>query len=599
MIRALWMLLPAALTALLALGRPPEVLHGALATVAILVMPGFAWARGRDALARACSTGWRGLLSAPVTWLVGVVTGLGPWGTLAAAAVLTFAGGVMPRRERVPLAPGPRVGVGALALALVVLAWTERVALTRPLERYLWLPDADMAFEGSLPDEAVGFRERHGAALRLYPRTTQGSLVGPMRGPVLLVARGPVGATVEVAGAPGRPMHLMELEAAPVVRADEGPVPRYLDRAVATYRVDRDLAPGERLPLRFDAPGATILHVIPSSDALWALHARGELRLAHYYQLLNLEEQVRWSRELYTTRRVTDVQPPLQAWVAAGPLGVTGGDLPTQASTFLLALALLGMSALACVRAWAPGAPVLAWTLPALATGVCGRLMVEPGSIGMPDTLYAAAVLGTVAAVRGPAADTGGYGALGTLAQLLRYPGALVAALAGVLAGESRKAARMLGGVCVLAAGFGVYGLGSGALEGWLATLAWETGPEHWHGDMAPATLLPRVPRFITQLLVYAGATPAFALLALVTRRASCAPATPATRGAWALLGTIAAQALLLGTIDHHPSHYFLPLVAMGATATALASERRHGSTWALLGAVGLAWAWARADVVG
>jgi hypothetical protein len=594
MIRALWMLLPAALTALLALGRPPEVLHGALATIAILVMPGVAWARGRDALARAFTAGWRGVLSAPITWLVGVVTGLGPWGTLAAAAVLTFVGAALPRRERVPLAPGPRLGMGALAVALVTLAWSERVALARPLERYLWVSDADMELHGTLPDEAVGFRERRGTALRLYPRSTQGSLVGPMRGPVLLVARGPVGATVEVGGTTGHPPHVMELEAEPVVHADEGPVQRYLDRAVATHRIDRDLAPGEPLPLRFDAPGATIVHVIPSSDALWALHARGELRLAHYYQLLNLQEQVQWARELYAGRRVTDVQPPLQAWFAAGPLGVTGGDLPTQASTFLLGLALLGASGLACVRAWAPGAPLLAWTLPALATGVCGRLMVEPGSIGMPDTLYAAAALGAVAALRGPRVDTGGYASLGALAQLLRYPGALVVALAGALAGEPRMAARMLAGVCLLAAAFGLYGLGTGALGGWITTLARETGPEHWHGDVTPGTLLPRVPVFLAQLLAYAGGTPVFASLALLGR-----PRTPATRGGWALLGTVAAQTLLLGTIDHHPSHYFLPLVAMSATALALASARRHGAWWALIGAGGLAWAWADVDVVG
>ena len=228
--------------------------------------------------------------------------------------------------------------------------------------------------------------------------------------------------------------------------------------------------------------------------------------------------------------------------------------------------------------------------------------MVEPGSFGMPDTLYAAALLGSFAAAGG-ARDTTGTrpGPLGIAAQLLRYPGALVAALLVTLGGHRRAAARMLAQVLLLAALFGAYGLATGELEGWLATLAWETGPEHWHGDTSAASLVPRVPAFAAQLLAYAGGTPVLAAVVLLL--AGVRPAAPAqgasARGAWALIGATLAQTLLLGTIDHHPSHYFLPLVAMSATALALASERRHGALWSLAGAAGLVWSWARVAVVG
>ena len=55
MTRAALALVPAAATALLALGRPPEAVHALAATMAILVAPGWAWSSGDDALTRLLS----------------------------------------------------------------------------------------------------------------------------------------------------------------------------------------------------------------------------------------------------------------------------------------------------------------------------------------------------------------------------------------------------------------------------------------------------------------------------------------------------------------------------------------------------------------
>ena len=71
----------------------------------------------------------------------------------------------------------------------------------------------------------------------------------------------------------------------------------------------------------------------------------------------------------------------------------------------------------------------------------------------------------------------------------------------------------------------------------------------------------------------------------LAAWRASDSPARSATR--W-LLTAIGLYSLLLATIDHHPTHYFLPLVAVTgvATVTASASLRSHGLRLVLPAAV-------------
>lgn len=601
MTRAALALVPAAATALLALGRPPEAVHALAATMAILVAPGWAWSSGDDILTRLLSTAWRGALLAVTAVALGAVTDLDGWGTLATSAALTAAGQLRTRRASRPLEAPARLALLAVVAGILGLAWGFRVTLTRPLERHVHVDTDAFADGGSLPERAIGFKDaRIGESLRLQPRRGEATLVGPMAPGALLVLRAPVGESLEVggvaarAGQPARGAKVLEVEASPEVSPEEGPVARYLDRGAATLRLTHGLSAAEPLPLRFSAPGASVLYVVPNADALWELHARGELRVVHYYQILNMVEQVRWARELYTGRWVTDVQPPLQAYLAAGPLAITGGDLPTQGMLALWSLLVLGVAAIVAVRAWAPRAPLAAWLLPAATTVSVGRLMLEPSNFGMPDTLHAAALMMALAALRGSAPGGVGFGAAATLAQLLRYPGAGFAAVPALLDRQTTRATRMLAGVLALAAGFAIVGAITGELSGWLRTFAWETGPEHWHGDLDPVTLMRRVPDFVVQLIAYSGGTGLLAALML--------PAMP--RGARTdvsvVLGAVLFQVALLGTVDHHPSHYFLPGVMLSGVALAVASgSTRRGGWVALSGVVLLITSWVFVPITG
>ena len=110
----------------------------------------------------------------------------------------------------------------------------------------------------------------------------------------------------------------------------------------------------------------------------------------------------------------------------------------------------------------------------------------------------------------------------------------------------------------------------TGRLGHWLWILHFETFPEHYHGDYALSSLLPRVPRFFADLLVYAGWLPLFALPVL-------------GRGARLLFGVGLIYCFVLCAIDHFPIHYFLPLIALFAAAAgcnAVALGKRLGG-WA------------------
>lgn len=563
-----------------------EVATAMLAAPAFLFAPGWGFARARsgDPLSRALDAFWISAVLAVPAVLVGAFTDLGGPGALATAATFTalgFARRPAPR-ERSPLRE--RVAVGAVVAAVLFAGVSWRDTIARPLDAHWWYGPADAEdWGGSPPKAGTGWATKRtvGDALVLRPSSEAATLLGPLDGPVVVAVRGPVGATVRAGGAVAR------VEADPVERAEEGPVPRYLARGVTALSLSGPLAPGEAVPLSFSDPAESVVYVVPDPDALWALHGAGELRFVHYYQLLNMVEQVRWARELYGRRRVTDVQPPLGSYVAAGPLGLTGGDLPTQNVAFLWVVAATGLAGVAAIRAFAPQAPAVAWLLPAAAVVEHTKLMLEPGSAGMPDTLNAAALLGAVAALARPGPR---FAAMGVLAQLSRYPGAVVAAIAAVLDGQVARAARMLAAVLTLAAAFGAWGAATGRLDGWLQTVWWETGPEHWHGETDPAALLGRVPRFYALWIGYAGGLPLLAALRW-------------PRGTRVALGTALFYSLLLATVDHTPSHYFLPLLHLAAVATACTADA-PGSAWTrhglpILGVAGLLLAYALVPVTG
>ncbi|MES2639900.1 MAG: hypothetical protein V4850_10475 [Myxococcota bacterium] len=553
-------LLPAVLAAAALTAGADEIVVAALAVPALLWFPGRGVARrlSRDPVERVVLAFWVSALLAVPAVLVGVGTGLGGPGTLATAAVFTAASERLsaPRAQASALA-ARLGGLGVVAIVLM-LGWSWRDAVTRPMGVYWWSAAAETAWAGgettTPPSPGAGWRERRvvgwpeAQALELVPRAADPFLLGPAEGPLVLVLQGPVGAGMRVGA------REVVIQANVEEQAEEGPVPRYLTRGVAAIALTTHLQAGERLQLRLSDPNRSVVYQLGGPDAVWALHADGALRFVHYYQLLNMVEQVIWARELYLGRRVTDVQPPLPSYVLAAPLVTAGGELPTANLTFLLKLLMVGLAGVLAIQAWAPRAPALAWLLPAAATAMHGRLMLEPSSAMLPDTLYTLGLLGAVTALARPRG--GAYVGFSLLAQLTRYPGAFVTAVAGLLAGEPRRVARMLVGVLVVAGIVALAGHATGSLGGWLDTLWWETFPEHWHGEADPAVLLGRAPRFYGLWVAYAGGLPLLAALAW-------------PRGTRVLLGTAIVYSLLLCTIDHSPSHYFLPLLHLSAAATA------------------------------
>jgi hypothetical protein len=596
-VRGLYALVPGVAALIAARVGAPEALTGTLAAAAWWIAPGLGWSRAASPLTRALDTLGVGAMVAAVAVLAGGVTGMGPalgWAIVLAVAWLGA------RRPNAPTATIPgraRAAVAGVVVAAALVAWMHRDALHRPLARHAWHAGLDSAdFSGEAP-RVDGARATPDGAL--HPDGADVRLVGPMSGTVLLAFEGPVGATLTL-DADTPDARILRIEADPVEVPAEGPVPRYLDRGTVLARLVGTLDAGTTRTVRLSAPAQSTVRLIPSSDALWELHARGRLRVVHYYQLLNMQEQVRWARELWTSRRVTDVQPPLGAWLAAGPLATTGGDLPTQTGGFLLVLGATGLAMVAVLLAWAPRAPRVSWGLPALATIQLGRLMLEPGSQGMPDTLALAAALVALAALPEPGPR---WGVAGLLAQLSRYHAGLLLLLPAVLAGQTPRAARWLGAVWVLVAGIAAVGAATGSLGGWIDTVRWEIGPEHWHGNTDPGVLLSRVPAFTVQALRYGGFLPVGAVL-LAFREAGRAPSTagPAPSGTRVTLGSFVGWCALVATIDHQPSHYHLPGVALGTLAFAVATANLRGLARVgvpFAGVVGLAWACAAVDVTG
>ncbi|MDP2310331.1 MAG: hypothetical protein Q8P18_30220 [Pseudomonadota bacterium] len=587
-------LLPAVLAAVVLTGGRDEIVVAAFAVPALLWFPGRGVARrlSRDPVERIVLAFWVSALLAVPAVLVGMWTGLGGAGTLATAAVFTAASERLRSPRARTLRPAPLLGAAAVIVTVVMLGWAWRGAVTRPMDDYWWSAAAEDAWADGAstvpPTAGAGWSDRRvvgwpeAAALRLVPRAPDPFLVGPSEGPIVLVLQGPVGAAMRVGAREAI------IQSNVVEKREEGPVPRYLARGVTSIALTTQLAAGERLQVRLSNPNKSVLYLLGSADAVWSLHGEGALRFVHYYQLLNMVEQVIWARELYAGRRVTDVQPPLPTYVLAAPMVTAGGELPTANLVFLFELVMVGIAGVLAIQAWAPGAPALAWLLPAGAAAMHGKLMLEPSSAMLPDTLYTLGLLGAVAALaqrRGPA-----YAGFSLLAQLTRYPAGFVVAVAGLLAGAPRRVVQMLVGVVAVAAVFALAGHSTGSLEGWLETLWWETLPEHWHGEADPAVLLGRAPRFYGLWLAYAGGLPLLAALRW-------------PRGTRVLLGTAFVYSLLLCTVDHTPSHYFLPLLHLAAAATACTAaaceDPRLRTGIPLLGLLGITVAYGWVPVVG
>lgn len=580
------------LTAVAIAADAPWWLVMTLAVPGVLFAPGLGWARW---LLRRQARGERDPTRAPVTglqlgidaawiamawaWIaVALVRELGvraagldleqgAWALLVLTATFGVVGSLLGRHGHA--APSPRrelLGGAAVLLAVLAVAGWRQVDLARPLDGYWWLSGADAEGHAALPltagagwsrVEPLGWPEAGALRVELGEGATAGTLRASQaaEGRLILAIRGPLGSSVEVDG------QRAVVTADAWEEGEEAPLRRYLEAGTAGLAVPVDLAAGEELAVR--AQGQA-LYVLPGTEALWSAHAVGALRYTHYWQLLNQVENLDWARESLKWRRLTVNQPPAWSPLLAVNVLFGDGDLPGANILFLWVLALVGGSAVRLGSLVGRGAPVVAWLLPAGGVGVHGLLMIEPASTVFPDSLYTAAILAVAAALAGR--RPGWFAALGIAAGLLRYAGfgfVPLLALAAWLGGRERPGrglgALLLGlGACALAA---AALSATGQVDDLLFVLYFETFPEHWHGDFSLPSLLPRIPDFYWLWLRYSGGGVLLALAGL--------PGAPtlARRGARFLLLGAFAYSLILCTVDHHPTHYFLPLVALTGPA--------------------------------
>jgi len=525
---------------------------------------------------------------------LGLETGEQAWALLGAAAAFGALGSLLGRGTRAApsLLPELPAGVAVLLALLLTAAWRQD-DLARPLDAYWWLAEAQEEGHPALPVRLEGgepFGWEEAPAWKVQPSEGKARLVADAdaSGRVILVLRGPIDAELSASGKGTR------IERDRWEEGEDAPVRRYLDHGAVALALPIDLQAGESVEVQ--AAGEA-LYLLPGSEAVWSLHSTGELRFTHYWQILNQVENLDWAREVLDWRRLTLNQPPGWSPILALSVLYGQGDMPDAGVVFFWVLALIGASAVRLGSLLAPEAPPVAWLLPAALVAMLALLMIEPGSTIFPDPLYTAALLGAVVSLVGGRMSW--FAVLGLGAGLIRYPGIVVAslfALAGAASGAVRSPWRgllALWALALFALGTGLVLMFAGHAEDLLFILYFETFPEHWHGDYSPGSLLPRVPEFYLLWLRYSGGGLALALLAALwpagegpagAGPVGAGPADPGRRGARFLLGGALAYSLALCTIDHHPSHYFLPLVSFSAVAVWVGSSSRLPTAlkWAL-----------------
>lgn len=592
--------------ALVQVGGAPDWLVALVALPALLWAPGLSWARWlagdrpMPRLRQLVDAAW---LSMAFVWFavglareLGLRDGSAMWAIWLMVGAASAAGWFLARGRPAPspLPPRALLGLAAIGLALVCLSQWRGADLVRPLDGS-WYLDGAAEEQAPLPvrpgagwssPERMGWEEANAWQGGIQGQALEITATAPARGKLVLAVRGPVGSRIQ-SGAQSATVaaHMTE-------HADEGPVLRYLERGVASIALDVDLQPGETV--RVQARGDQA-YLFAGSEAVWAAHGSGELRFVHYYQLLNQAENLVWARELLDTRRFTWNQPPGWTPLLAMTTLWVGLDMPAAGFLFLFVLAVVGAGGLRLALLLAPSAPKLAFFVPGGLVAAHGLMMLEPGSHNFPDSLFAAAVV----AVAGALVDGRWrwFAFLGFCAGMLRWPGIVLASLLATWwwATHQRPVwASVWRGLAALWAMTAVAALFVGALvlagqaEDLLFILYFETFPEHWHDDYAATSLLPRIPRFYVLWAAYSGGGLVLAALAALGRP------TPARRRLWFLLGGALTYSAILCTIDHHPTHYFLPLVAMTGplVVTAATIPRWRPLRWAppLLTLIGLAW---------
>jgi hypothetical protein len=574
----------------------PPLARAVVCLPAVLWGVGNGWARWlgkgeRDPLQVGLDAIWISVLFLIPSLAVVKVAGGGAGTLLATSAVFCGLGtwlgwSATPRRR---LSPRAGVGLAVAALLLLGTAVWKREALGRPLDAF-WYADGleDMSAtpvpwspeQGWDDNTPLGWEEL--GVGRLDDAAADGGRLNIQeRGHIVLLLRAPVGAGLrakQFRSSVGDTVddswtEWARVESDPTQLEEEGPVPRYLDRGVVALPLD--VQPGS-WTVQVDSPEPVSVYVLPAQEAQWSLHASGDLQLVHYYQILNIVENQRWALELLDNDRwVTVNQPPLWTWVLATSSLLVSADVVGANLLFLAVLGILSVAGVRLLQVVAPAAPWPAWALPGAMAVVHLKLMLEPGSTNFPDSLYAAAFVTALVAMHQKGALR--FALIAVAAGLLRYPGTIALTLllgTYALAYRSppwRKLAWTWGLVGGIASALAVFGALTGQLHEWLGALWFETGPEHYNNNQEAPPLLGRPPLFYWTWLKYTG----FGLLAVLpwSGRAS----------RW-VFGSAAIYSLMLCTIDHFPSHYFLPLLALSAVAVGAnaAGFKRQWIGWVL-----------------
>jgi hypothetical protein len=474
-----------------------------------------------------------------------------------------------------PMSLPERVGGSGVLLAVAVLSMWRASDIARPLHGYWHLEGADEWRHEALPirpDEAAAARV-HGnpdaPAYSLHP------IEGPIRlqatddatGTLIVAIQGPIGSTLRVGE------QVAVVQASMEEKEEEGPVRRYLKNGVAGLLVPISLTKGESVQIH--ARGERVF-VMPGADALWALHAEGTLRYTHYYQILNQVENQVWAQEMLSSRRFTLHQPPGWSPLLSTATVLLTDDIQAGSILFLWVLVMVGLSAVRLCRVLAPTAPLLAYAVPGGMLLSHGLLMLEPGSQNFPDSLYAASILAVAGAIA--SGRHGWIAALGIAAGLLRWPGVIVTTMFILAWWRTHGSLHLLAlkrlwGLVFIGAILATIGVYSGEFIDLLFILYFETFPEHWHDNYTATSLIPRIPGFYALWTAYTGGGLMLAIFAWWT------PPSKARSGLRWLLGSIGTYSLLLCTIDHHPTHYFLPLIGITGVAVVCASASIQ-KTW-------------------
>ncbi len=417
--------------------------------------------------------------------------------------------------------------------------------------------------------------------------------------PVTLLYRGPVGTTLHLVQ-DGTERASRTITRTVAEKVGEGAIERYWDWGMVEVTADLTVPPeGTLLTVqatgfekadggRWTSEDASLwdLSTVEPGDALLMMKAQG-FKPMHYYQLLNVAENVRWAEEYTRDGYCTLNQPPLWSYVYASIRVLMGPHLLSVHFFYLLLLFGIFATASRLLEIDHPSIPALAFLPLALLAVSHGRLMANDGSANFPDNLFALGILASVLFALRDLPRT--FVAFALAATVLRYPGATVVgfSLIGlwVWAPSRRRQAFRLGRGMVLGVGgfclaMLLWGGLSGLLSQWLKVIHFETLPEHFRNNQDPLPIAQRPIEFIRQLTVFTGFLFPFAL-----------PAQG--RVARITLTTALLYIPFLAFIDHFSHHYFLPLlplVGVAAVSNGL-SLSSPGLRWGVIllqGALGL-----------